>query len=105
MEIKSQISFLLVECEQLIREHAQRAPASPHSACGFGTAAVACRVPRVIALLSNACVVLPDMTTAPCKSSTTCRQRAQSMDISETLARVRNLRDDFVIPNPLFLSS
>ena len=66
--------FSLVECEQLIWEHAQRAPAGPHGACGFGTAVVACRVPRVIALLPSACVMLPAMTTAPLKASTTFRQ-------------------------------
>lgn len=66
--------FLLVECEQLIWEHDQRAPTSPHGACGFGTAVVACRVPRVIALLPSACVVLPAMTTAPLKSSIAFRQ-------------------------------
>lgn len=98
--------FLLVECEQLIWEHTQRAPADPHGACGFGRAVVVCRVPRVIGLLLSACVVLPAMTTAPLKSSTAFWQGATSMDISDALARVGNLRgENSVIPNPLFLSS
>jgi len=60
---------LNVECEQLIWKNAQRGPTSPHSACGFGTTAVAYSVLGVITLLSSACVVLPAMTTAPLKAS------------------------------------
>lgn len=90
--------FLLVECEQLIWEHAQRAPISPCGAC----VVVAYRVPRVIAFLRSVCVVLPAMTTGPLKSSKAFRQWAWSIDISDTLARVRNHRgDNSVIPNLL----